>query len=102
VASWDDSSGEEKLANLPAAKKRIRQNAKRRARNQVYRTRARTFVRFAREDIESGNVEAAAEAVREAARELDRAASKGVIHRKNAARRKSRLMKQLAALQAKK
>jgi small subunit ribosomal protein S20 len=87
------------LANLQSAKKRIRQNAKRRMRNRVYRTRARTFVKHARVAIESGETEAAIEAVRKAVSELDRASSKGVIHRKNAARRKSRLMKRLATLE---
>ncbi|HEY43530.1 MAG TPA: 30S ribosomal protein S20 [Anaerolineae bacterium] len=87
------------MANLPSAKKRIRQNVKRRMRNRVYRTRARSFVKHARLTIESGETEAAVEAVRKAVSELDRASSKGVIHRKNAARRKSRLMKHLAALE---
>jgi small subunit ribosomal protein S20 len=87
------------LANLPSAKKRIRQNAKRRVRNRIYRTRARTFVKHARITIESGDSEAATDAVRKAVSELDRASSKGVIHRKNAARRKSRLMKRLASLE---
>jgi len=87
------------LANLQSAKKRIRQNAKRRMRNRVYRTRARTFVKHARIAIESGDSDSAADAVRKAVSELDRASSKGVIHRKNAARRKSRLMKHLASLE---
>lgn len=85
------------MANTSSAKKRIRQNAKRQNRNRVYLTRARTFVKRARLTIESGDHEAAAEAVQKAISELDLAASKGVIHRKNAARRKSRLMKRLAA-----
>jgi small subunit ribosomal protein S20 len=68
-------------------------------RNQVYRTRARTFVKHARVAIDSGETETAVEAVRRAVSELDRASSKGVIHRRNAARRKSRLMKHLAALE---
>jgi small subunit ribosomal protein S20 len=87
------------LANLPSAKKRVRQNIKRRKRNQVFRTRARTYIRRARVALESGNTETASEAIRDAVSQLDRAASKGVIHRKNAARRKSRLMKRLAALE---
>ncbi|UCF62484.1 MAG: 30S ribosomal protein S20 [Anaerolineaceae bacterium] len=87
------------MANLRSAKKRIRQNAKRRMRNRVYRTRARTFVKHARLAIESGDSDAATDAVRKAVSELDRASSKGVIHRKNAARRKSRLMKRLASLE---
>jgi small subunit ribosomal protein S20 len=85
------------LATTESAKKRIRQNIKRRKRNQVVRTRARTFVKRARLAIAAGDKEAAREAVRVAASELDKAASKGAIHHRNAARRKSRLMKQLAA-----
>jgi small subunit ribosomal protein S20 len=89
---------EEKLARTESAKKRIRQNIKRRERNLVVRTRTRTFVKRARVAIAAGDKEAAREAVRLAASELDKAASKGVIHPRNAARRKSRLMKQLAAV----
>jgi small subunit ribosomal protein S20 len=83
------------LANTASAKKRIRQNAKRRTRNQVWRTRARTYVKRARTRMTEGSHETSHEAVMLAISELDRAASKGVIHRRNAARRKSRLMKQL-------
>jgi small subunit ribosomal protein S20 len=89
---------EDILANLESAKKRIRQNVKRRARNRVYRTRARTHIKRARGALATGELDAATSAVQLAAIELDRAASKGVIHRNNAARRKGRLMKQLAAL----
>jgi len=87
------------LANTRSAKKRIRQNEKRRERNRPVRTRARTQVRIARTAIEAGKQEPAAAAVKEAIQQLDRAAEAGVIHRKNAARRKSRLMKSLAAVQ---
>jgi small subunit ribosomal protein S20 len=88
------------LANIQSAKKRIRQIEKRRARNRIHRGRARTEVKQAREAIASGDAAASAEAVREAVRLLDHAASKGVIHPNNADRRKSRLMKRLAALTA--
>jgi small subunit ribosomal protein S20 len=87
------------LANTRSAKKRIRQNEKRRERNRPVRTRARTQVRIARTAIEAGKQDLAAAAVKEAIQQLDRAADSGVIHRKNAARRKSRLMKSLAAVQ---
>ncbi len=63
------------------------------------RTRARTQVRIARTAIADGKPDQAAAAVKEAIQQLDRAADAGVIHRKNAARRKSRLMKSLAAAQ---
>jgi small subunit ribosomal protein S20 len=87
------------LANHKSALKRQRQNEKRRLYNKMYRSRARTFVKKARTTITSGDVEAAKEATRLAIQDLDRAARRGVIHRNNAARRKSRLMKQLAALE---
>ncbi|MGH2620593.1 MAG: 30S ribosomal protein S20 [Anaerolineales bacterium] len=87
------------MANTPSAKKRIRQNEKHRERNRPVRTRARTLVRIARTAIEAGKPDLAAAAVKEAIQQLDRAADAGVIHRKNAARRKSRLMKRLASVQ---
>ena len=90
---------EDTLANTASAKKRIRQNAKRRIRNRIYRTQARTHVKRARIALETNDAESAIEAVRLAVSTLDQAASKGVIHRKNASRRKSRLMKRLAALE---
>ncbi|MCH7567332.1 MAG: 30S ribosomal protein S20 [Chloroflexi bacterium] len=86
------------MANTSSAKKRVRQNEKRRVRNKADRARARNQVRSARAALDSGDPEAASAAVLLAARELDRAAAKGVIHSKNAARRKGRLMSQLAAL----
>lgn len=89
------------MANIDSAKKRIRQNEKARVRNRIHRGRARTEVKQAREAMASGS-DGSVDAVREAVRWLDHAASKGVIHPNNAARRKSRLMKRLAALQAQK
>ncbi len=86
------------MANIKSQIKRNRQNEKRRVRNRIYRGRARTFVSKARVAINSENPEAAKAAVVEAISALDRAAGKGVIHKNNAARRKSRLMKHLAAL----
>ena len=86
------------MANIKSQIKRDKQNMKARIRNRVYRGKARTFVKKARLSIESGEVSTAKEAVLEAVRVLDKAAEKGIIHRNNAARRKSRLMKQLAKL----
>lgn len=88
------------MANIKSAQKRIRQNEKRRMRNRLHRGRARTEVRQARDLIAQGDTEQSAEAVREAVKWLDHAASKGSIHPRNAARRKSRLMKRLAQLEA--
>ena len=84
------------MANLQSAKKRIRQNIKRRERNRRYRSAARTQIRRSRELIAQGRIEEAEEAVRLATSTLDKAARKGVIHPNNAARRKSRIMSQLS------
>ncbi|MCK5634960.1 MAG: 30S ribosomal protein S20 [Anaerolineales bacterium] len=87
------------MANTASAKKRVRQNEKRRMRNRVWLTRARSTVKQARIAIDSQDSAASVEAVNIAISELDRAASKGVIHRRNAARRKSRLLKKLSTLE---
>ena len=68
--------------------------------NRIYRGRARTFVRKAQAVIESGDAVAAREAMLVAISALDKAAEKGILHKNNASRRKSRLMKRLAALEA--
>jgi small subunit ribosomal protein S20 len=86
------------MANHKSALKRIRQNAKRREYNRAFRSRARTLVKTAKTAIEGGEAPSAEEATRLAVQDLDKAASKGVIHKRNAARRKSRLMKQLNAI----
>jgi small subunit ribosomal protein S20 len=83
------------LANKKSAIKRLRSADRRRLRNRVYRGGARTTVKKARQLIEAGREEEAREAVRRAASALDKAAEKGIIHKNNAARRKSRLMRQL-------
>ncbi|GAB4497133.1 MAG: 30S ribosomal protein S20 [Anaerolineales bacterium] len=87
------------MANIKSQIKRIKQNEKRRVRNRVYRGAARTFVKKARLALEKGSVEDSRAAILEAMRALDTAAQKGVLHKNNAARRKGRLMKQLAALE---
>jgi small subunit ribosomal protein S20 len=87
------------LANIKSQIKRNKQNEKRRLRNRVYRGQARTFIRRARRKIEDGDLEEARQQTMQAISALDRAASKGVIHKNNAARRKSRLLKNLAALE---
>lgn len=88
------------MANHKSAIKRIRQNDKRRTHNRLFRNRARTLVKKARAMIQSKDLADAKEATRIAIRDLDMAASRGTIHPNNAARRKSRLMKHLAALEA--
>jgi small subunit ribosomal protein S20 len=91
-------SGEDTLANIKSQIKRNKQNQKKRVANRVFRGRARTFVQKARAVIGEGNVEEARAAALTAISALDKAAQKGIIHANNAARRKSRLMKQLATL----
>lgn len=80
------------MANIRSAEKRARQNIRRMERNRVMRVTARSSVKNAREAIEGGDSAAAKEAVLNAEIALDRAASKGVIHKNNASRRKGRLM----------
>lgn len=81
------------MANKKHSAKAARQSVKHQELNRLYRSGARTAVRKARAAIASGD--SASEAVKEAISVLDRAATKGVIHKNNAARRKSRLMKAL-------
>jgi small subunit ribosomal protein S20 len=86
------------LANTKSAKKRILQNEKRRLRNREILNRTRTYIKNARIAIDEGEIPASEEAIRQAISELDRASAKGVIHKNNAARRKSRLMAHLNEL----
>ena len=87
------------MANIKSAIKRNKQNEKRRLNNRVFRGEARTMVKKARVALATNEKEEAKAQVLEAVKALDKAASKGVIHKNNAARRKSRLMKQLVALE---
>ena len=86
------------LANIESAKKRMRQNIKRRVRNRMVRNKTRTFVKKANQLIEAGDQSAAIIAVQAAMSQLDRAAQKGVVHHNNADRRKSRLAQKLQTL----
>jgi small subunit ribosomal protein S20 len=82
------------LANTKSALKRMRQSEKRRVRNRTVRSRVRTAVKTARTALETTGADARA-AVLEAIRTLDKAVSKGVIHRNTAARKKSALARRL-------
>jgi small subunit ribosomal protein S20 len=84
------------VAKRTQAAKRYRQSLKKKARNFAYRSRLRSFLKSARTAI-SQNAEDKAEQVQQACRELDRMASKGIIHGNNASRRKSRLIRSLTA-----
>jgi len=87
------------LANIKSAIKRNRQNKKRRLRNRIYRGQARTYIRDTRSSIEEENLEEARAATFKAISALDKAAAKGILHKNNVARRKSRLMKHLGTLE---
>jgi small subunit ribosomal protein S20 len=80
------------VANTKSAIKRIRSSERKRQRNRMVRSAARTEVKKARKLMESGHLEEAAESTQRALKLLDKAAAKGVIHKRNASRRKSRLM----------
>ncbi|HEY1698751.1 MAG TPA: 30S ribosomal protein S20 [Trebonia sp.] len=87
------------MANIKSQIKRIRQNEKAHQRNKAVKSALKTHVRKFREAADSGNVEDATEALRVATRQLDKAVSKGVIHKNQAANRKSAIAKRLAELQ---
>jgi small subunit ribosomal protein S20 len=86
------------LANTKSSEKRIRSNERRHLRNQMYRSRVKTMVRKAEDAIFGG--QPSEDAIRMAMSTLDKAAVKGIIHKNNAARRKSRLAKKLVKFQA--
>jgi small subunit ribosomal protein S20 len=81
------------VPNTKSAKKMVRVAERRRLRNQAARSTVRTYVRKAESAVRAG--EEAEAPVREAIRALDKAVTKGILHRNNVARRKSRLMKKL-------
>ncbi len=81
------------MAHTRSAVKKIRQAEHRRRRNQMVRSRLKTLIKKARALIEAGNAELASQAVGNAISALDKAAEKGILHRNNAARRKSRLVR---------
>ncbi len=83
------------MPNTKSAKKRLQQSEQRRLRNRAARTRLRSQVRKVRELIASGASDKAQEQFRAAARELDQAGAKGLIHPNKAARIKSRLSKRI-------
>ena len=85
------------MANIKSQIKRNLQNNKRRLHNRMFRGSARVAIIKAHEAFKAGDANTSKEAVIAAISRLDKAAEKGVIHKNNAARRKSRLMKALAA-----
>ena len=85
------------MANIKSQIKRNKTNERRRLRNKAVRSELRTRVKSAVSAAESGS-ETSVDALRLAVKKLDKAAAKGVIHKNQAANRKSRLMKRLAKL----
>ena len=91
VPSFLPGSNRHIMANNDSARKRIRQTAKRTARNKARKSRVRSFVRKVEEAVASGDKAAAQEAFRAAQPEMQRAATKGVVHANTVARKLSRL-----------
>ena len=83
------------MANIKSQIKRNRQNERRRLRNKAVRSELKTRVKRAADTSEAGAEDAAA-AMRLAVKRIDKAAAKGIIHKNQAANRKSRLMKRAA------
>ena len=86
------------MANIKSKIKRIRTNEKARVRNVAVRSELKTHVRRVREAVAAGDKSAAQSALKSASVKLDKAVSKGVIHKNQAANRKSSLAKQVASL----
>ena len=87
------------VANITSQIKRHRQNRRREERNKAVRSRLKTEAKKVRATAEAGDAESASAHVRNTGRLLDQAASKGVIHRNTAARRKSKLARAAARSQ---
>jgi small subunit ribosomal protein S20 len=81
------------MAHIKSQIKRNRQNEKRSERNKTVRTALKTSTKKVRTAIGSGDAESATSQQREASRALDKAVAKGIVHKRTAARRKSRLAK---------
>ena len=86
------------MANIKSQIKRIKQNEKRHQRNKAVKSGLKTAVRKFREAAEAGEKDQAVELGRDASKKLDKAVSKGVIHRNQAANRKSAIAKKTASL----
>ena len=87
------------MANIKSQMKRIKTNEKARQRNVAVKSALKTAVRRVRTAADSGDAAAATTALQSASKLLDKAASKGIIHKNQAANRKSGLAKQVAGLQ---
>ncbi|OMH26040.1 30S ribosomal protein S20 [Tersicoccus phoenicis] len=86
------------MANIKSQKKRILTNEKARLRNNSYKSELRTAIRAVHNALTAGDKDAASTALKNASKKLDKAVSKGVIHKNNAANRKSSIAKQVSSL----
>jgi len=86
------------VANIKSQLKRIKTNEKRTERNKAVKSEIRTWVRKFREAAASGDADAANDALRVASTKLDKAAAKGVIHKNQAANKKSTMARKAASL----
>lgn len=86
------------MANIKSAKKRVLVAETRTARNKAIKSKVKTYTKKVEQAIADNNKEAATAALLEATREISKAASKGVYHKNNAARKISRLAKAVAAM----
>lgn len=92
--------GGETMPNIKSAEKRMRQNEKRRLQNQSQKSALRTSLKAVEAACAQNDVERAKEALLTATKKLDKAVTKGLIHKNAAARKKSRLAKKINALAA--
>ena len=90
------------MAHSLSAKKRVRQNAKSRTINRSRKSQIKTQIKHFEMALSSGDIEAASEQYRLVARRLDKTAANSTMHKRSAARKKSRLARQLNSLKAKK
>lgn len=90
------------MAHSLSAKKRVRQNAKRRMINRVRKSQVKTQIKHFEAALSSGDAEAASEQYRLIVQKLDQNAATSTMHKRTAARKKSRLARQLNSLKAKK
>ncbi len=86
------------VANIKSQKKRILTNEKARQRNNSVKSELKTAIRAVNTAVEGADKDAAATALQAASRKLDKAVSKGVLHKNNAANRKSAISKKVNAL----
>ena len=90
------------MAHSLQAKKRAKQNTKRRTINRARKSQVKTQIKHLEATIENGDVQAATEQLRIVTKKLDKTASTSTMHKKTADRKKSRLTRRLNALKAKK